>query len=164
MKNLTEIIRATVEIADLENFGWDFSQVYESVSRAQEISSEAAEQWEKENYVAIIDTSNDTICYRKRGGNELVGQENTGDIEQTKRDLVLLMNAGLLWDVVWKNKITFTVNVGDNNVRTNGTGKDGNINFYEAGIYGMTDEDLIEEAIREMNETEETKVEVIFEK
>lgn len=60
--------------------------------------------------------------------------------------------------------LTYIINIEDQNVRTIGTGKDGNINFYEAGIDGLTDKDEIIETLEEMNDCapEEVKYDEII--
>lgn len=64
--------------------------------------------------------------------------------------------------------ITFTIDIENNNVRTQGSthsvkgNVDGNINFYEAGIDGLTDKEEIEEALVELNEEEYDEVIVKF--
>lgn len=60
------------------------------------------------------------------------------------------------------------VDIENNNVRTEGAthslkgNVDGNINFYEAGIDGMTDKEEIEEALIELNEEQYDEVIVEF--
>jgi len=101
----TKIKSAHVEIADLEGIGWDFSHIYESVSRAKDLTEEEAEKWEKENFHALITVSeNGTTYWRPYAweGNEAYEAEETGDDEQTVKDLKELAKADKLWDVEYK--------------------------------------------------------------
>lgn len=64
--------------------------------------------------------------------------------------------------------IKFIIDQENDNVRTEGSvhatkgNVDGNINFYEAGIDGLTDREEIEEAIIELNEDEYDEIIVEF--
>lgn len=64
--------------------------------------------------------------------------------------------------------ITFTIDIENNNVRTQGAthstkgNVDGNINFYEAGINGLTDKEEIEVVLIELNENQYDEVIVKF--
>lgn len=48
--NLKNGFSAHADIEDLEKLGWDFSDLYEGVALAQDLSIESAEVWEKNNY------------------------------------------------------------------------------------------------------------------
>ena len=64
--------------------------------------------------------------------------------------------------------ITFLIDIENGSVRTVGAthsvkgNVDGNINFHEAGIYGLTDKEEIEEVLTEMNEEEYDEIIVKF--
>lgn len=103
-KTITTNFRAKAEIADLENLGWDFSYIYDEVAEAQKLTTEQAEEWEKENYCVEI-TVNEagktgySMQQQPHYGNESFGQGDTGDDKKTIEDLNLLLAEGKLWDI-----------------------------------------------------------------
>ena len=101
--NVSKNFSARVEIADLEQRGWDFTYFYQDVSDAQQISAEDAEKWEKENYCVSIDVDADgktfyATCQKAHYGSEIFNQGYTGDSAETIKDLQELNEKGLLWD------------------------------------------------------------------
>jgi hypothetical protein len=91
------------EIKDLEDLGWDFSNIYEEVADAQELSLEAAEAWEKENYcVELKFYENGGVDYlmSQKNGNEHSSYENCGDSKAAQKDLKKLIQQGKIWDVI----------------------------------------------------------------
>jgi hypothetical protein len=103
MKNLKNI-SAKVEISDLENLGWDFTNIYEEVSDAQSISLEDAEKFEKENYhvkLKVDAKGNLTyaLCQNAEYGNEEFEQGDCGDNEAGLNDLKALIDSGKVWDL-----------------------------------------------------------------
>lgn len=103
MKNAIKTITAArADFADLEILGWDFSDIYEGVAAAQGMTIDAAEKWEKENYHILITVEADGSTYyqpcHNTNGNEGDRQE-TGDDNQTRRDLSDLYDARKLWSV-----------------------------------------------------------------
>lgn len=93
---------ARVEIEHLENIGWDFSQLYEGVAAAQQMSLEDAEKWEKENYhVRLYNNGYGVLWIPSHNTHGDTGDsEDPGDAEQAERDVQELYNAGLLWEVM----------------------------------------------------------------
>jgi hypothetical protein len=96
-------VSAKVEISDLENLGWDFSNIYEEVSESQDISIEKADEFEKENYCVRLWVDEDGIVsyslYQKAHyGNEEFYQGDPGDNEGALQDFEKLIELGLVWD------------------------------------------------------------------
>jgi hypothetical protein len=101
--DFTKNFTARVEIADLENRGWDFTYLYESASIAKNLSLEDAEKYDKENYCVLVKVNENGgtsyyMCQKAHYGNECFGQGDTGDDSATIEDLKTLFEKGLLWD------------------------------------------------------------------
>jgi hypothetical protein len=97
-------ISAKVEITDLEQLGWDFSNIYSEVSEAKSISIEEAADFEKQNYCVrlIVDEKSNvsySICQKAHYGNEEFYQGDSGDNAAALEDLRKLINSNLVWDV-----------------------------------------------------------------
>lgn len=81
---------------------------------------------------------------------------------------IKLFESGKWNNDVDKTTLKLIVDIENNNVRTEGAthplkgNVDGNINFFEAGIGGMTDKEVIEEVLIELNEGEYDEVIVTF--
>ena len=103
---------AHVEIEDLEKFGWNFQDIYESVARSMksdgmysdELSGEdlqEAETQEKENYhVRIYNTGQGLhyiMCHNESG--DVGDGRNVGDEKGADEDIQKLHAEGLLWEV-----------------------------------------------------------------
>ena len=112
--NLSEGFSAHVDYSDLEDLGWDFTDIYESVAKAHtentgwnahnEITEEEmaeAEKWEKENYhVRFYNLGQGIYWIPSHNENGDVGDGRwSGDEEQTKIDIQQLYDKGLLWEV-----------------------------------------------------------------
>ena len=101
--NTAKNFSARVEIVHLEQKGWDFSDIYQEVSEAQQISIKDAEKWEKWNYCVSITVNEDggtfyEMCQKAHYGTETFHQGDTGDNYATREDLKDLNEEGLLWD------------------------------------------------------------------
>ena len=99
----TKNFSARVEIIHLEQKGWDFSDLYQEVANAQQLSIEDAQKWDKENYCVAVTVNEDggsyyEMCQKAHYGNECFYQGDTGDNEATIQDLKELYENGLLWD------------------------------------------------------------------
>lgn len=95
---------ARAEFSDLEELGWDFTELYESVQSAKMLDSiEDAESWEKENYHAVITVDEQGKTYwipaSHHNERQIGDRQDTGDDEKTQKDLVCLNEKNLLWDV-----------------------------------------------------------------
>lgn len=93
-----------VLIEDLEDLGWDFSNIYQEVSDAQELSLEDAEKWEKDHYhVELRFFSNGGVdyfmCENAEYGNNHGSAEDCGDSEEAQKDLKKLIASGKIWEV-----------------------------------------------------------------
>ena len=91
-----------VEIADLEELGWDFQNIYEDVANAKNISVEDAEKWEKENYCVELRFDKNGGCdylMKQFQGNNDSSYEECGDNKEAQKDLKKLIAAGKIWDV-----------------------------------------------------------------
>jgi hypothetical protein len=110
--NLSEGFSAHVDIEDLENLGWNFDDIYESVARAKRETGmysdeitieemESAEQEEKENYhIRLYNNGQGMYWIPSHNESGDVGDGQwCGDEEQTKIDIQHLYNEGLLWEV-----------------------------------------------------------------
>lgn len=93
---------AHVDFQDLENIGWDFSELYDGVAAAKQMSLEDAEKWEKENYhVRLYNNGNGIMWIPSHNTSGDTGDaEDPGDAEQTEKDILELYEAGLLWEVM----------------------------------------------------------------
>jgi hypothetical protein len=93
-----------VEIEDLEHLGWDFSNIYSDVARAQDLSDEEAEEWEKKHYhVKLRFHKNGAVTYSMEQnaefGNGDYDQGDCGDAAEAQKDLKKLIASGEIWDV-----------------------------------------------------------------
>lgn len=103
MKTLKNI-SAKVEISDLENLGWDFTNIYEEVSDAKSISLEDAEKFEKENYCVKLTVDEQgfityALAQKAHYGNQVFEQGDTGDNEASLEDFKSLIDSDKVWDV-----------------------------------------------------------------
>jgi hypothetical protein len=104
--NFEKNFSANVEIQELEKLGWEFNPTYEDVARAKDISEEEAKAFENENYHVQIKVDEDgntlwrTVNTIKgnNGIDEGSDNEETGDNEQTIKDLKKLHEEGKLWN------------------------------------------------------------------
>lgn len=92
-----------VDIQSLETEGWDFSEYHENTARALGISEEEAEQRNYSEYSAqiILRTSEKGdvetfVQWYSHDRNEETTLEETGDDEQTVKDIISLLAAGLI--------------------------------------------------------------------
>jgi hypothetical protein len=93
-----------VLIDDLEDLGWDFSNIFQEVSDAQKLSLEDAEKWEKEHYhVKLRFHANGAVdyylCQNAEYGNEDFAQGDCGDNEAAQKDLQKLISEEKIWSV-----------------------------------------------------------------
>lgn len=89
-----------VSISALQTEGWDFDDIHKQVARAQGISEEAAEQYNLENYHINIDilSNEETPRYflHRWVGEGSVSDSETSDTEQTLKDIIAMLENGLL--------------------------------------------------------------------
>lgn len=92
---------AHVDFTDLEQLGWDFTDLFEGVAAAKEMSLEAAEEWEKENYhIRLYNNGNGVMWIPSHNTAGDTGDaEEPGDEDQTEIDIQQLYADGLLWEV-----------------------------------------------------------------
>ena len=86
----------TVEIADLEDIGWDFYKDYKEISKAQEISLEQAEDFLKRSYYLVIEVTDNFKTYEWKEHkqiNEVSDKNATGDDKKTLQNLIDLHKA-----------------------------------------------------------------------
>jgi len=84
-----------VEITNLEDLGWDFSYIYEEVSKAKSISYNDAVRFEKDNYYVKLykdgNKVNYSLCQKPHYGNEEFFQGDTGDNKLACNDFNFLV-------------------------------------------------------------------------
>jgi hypothetical protein len=105
MKNTSNIISARTDFEDLEDLGWDFSDLYEGVAAANEMSIEAAEAWEKENYHVYLSVEDSWVywqpCHNESGleGDRQSASHSQNDNEESLRHMQFLYENAGLWEV-----------------------------------------------------------------
>ena len=99
--NITTGFSAHVDFEDLENIGWDFTQLYEGVAAAQQMTLKQAENWEKENYHVRLYNNGQGVYWIPSHNNhgDTGDSEWPGDEAQTEKDIEELYERGLLWEV-----------------------------------------------------------------
>lgn len=95
-------LRVRIGIDELQTLGWDFDTYHKNTADAMDISIEAAEQYNLQNYIAEIslkgEASNIKTDYTwySFSRNENTEYEATGDDSQTIQDIIGLLNNGEL--------------------------------------------------------------------
>lgn len=107
MKNLTNI-SASVDITDLENLGWDFTNIYIGVADALNITLLEAEIFEKERYhVNLKVDENGNLTYsmvqNAEYGNNIFFQGDSGDNIAAISDLNILIKNNKVWNIYHNN-------------------------------------------------------------
>lgn len=98
--NITAGFSAHVDFSDLEKIGWDFTDLYEGVAAAQQLSLKEAEQWEKENYHVRLYWNEGIMWIPSHNTHGDTGDaEDPGDQAQAHKDIAELYERGLLWEV-----------------------------------------------------------------
>jgi hypothetical protein len=87
----------TVSISDLEELGWDFTNVYDATARALNISDEEAKKYNNSKYdVVVTINENGSTEYRLDAGSEFSQNEPSGDDKQTIKDIEGLIATGAI--------------------------------------------------------------------
>jgi hypothetical protein len=85
----------TVLISDLEELGWDFTDVYDATARALNVSDKEAKKYNNSKYnVVVTINENGSTEYRLDAGSEFSSNEPTGDDKQTIKDVEGLIASG----------------------------------------------------------------------
>lgn len=89
------------DLEDLEDIGWDFSDVYEGTSISMGLDMGEAEAFNKKHYhVFIVNRYGDGIsvqlCHNQIG---VVGDGINHDAEQTEKDIQVLYASAKCWQV-----------------------------------------------------------------
>lgn len=102
--NFAKNFNAKAEISDLEMLGWNFE--YDDTANAMDISIEEAEKYVKDTYSVEITVNEEgkTLWRYINNSKDATGidqgsdNEESGDDEQTIKDLEKLHAEGKLWD------------------------------------------------------------------
>lgn len=107
---LTKITSARTDFEDLENLGWDFSDLYEGVAGAKQMTIEEAEAWEKENYHVYLTIEDGWVywqpCHNESGleGDRQQASHSKSDNEHSLVHIQTLHDNAGLWETMYDDE------------------------------------------------------------